>query len=163
MARASSPATAAGLLAGGHALAGPRSSSRAHSSAVPRITGPQPRIPAATAPCSEPGIGGQRHPRGDVGRHHPVLGDRDQQQVEEEALLLGRLLAGEQQVEVLGEAEPAHQVAAEVASAHLDPVGVGLADVGDRGSGLADLHACAPSAVVWPAQPDTVQVWGSRN
>ena len=31
------------------------SSSRAHSSAVPRITGPQPRIPAATAPCSEPG------------------------------------------------------------------------------------------------------------
>ena len=33
----------------------PRSSSRAHSSAVPRMTGPQPRIPAATAPCSDPG------------------------------------------------------------------------------------------------------------
>ena len=57
------------------------------------------------------GVGGERHPRGDVRRHQPVLGDRDEQQVEEEALVLGRLLAGEQQVEVLGEAEPAHEVA----------------------------------------------------
>src|SRR3954469_14402438 len=32
-----------------------RSSSRAHSSDVPRRTGPQPRMPAATAPWSEPG------------------------------------------------------------------------------------------------------------
>src|SRR3954471_3089433 len=30
-------------------------STLAHSSAVPRMTGPQPRMPAATAPCSEPG------------------------------------------------------------------------------------------------------------
>ena len=44
---------------------------------------------------------------------------------------VGRLLPGQQQVEVLGEAEPAHQVAAQVAAAHLDPVGVGLADVAD--------------------------------
>ena len=48
---------------------------------------------------------------------------------------------GEQQVEVLGEAEPAHQVAAEVAAAHLDPVRVGLRDAGDGPSRLADLHA----------------------
>ena len=74
-------------------------------------------------------VGRERHPRRDVGRHQPVLGDADQEQVEEEALLLGRLVAGEQQVEVLGEAEPAHQVAAEVASPHLDPVRIGLADV----------------------------------
>ena len=33
----------------------PARSSRAHASAVPRITGPQPRIPAATAPCSDSG------------------------------------------------------------------------------------------------------------
>ena len=79
------------------------------------------------------GIGGERHPRRDVGRHQPVLGDADQEQVEEEALLLGRLVAGEQQVEVLGEAQPAHQVAAEVASPHLDPVRIGLADVRDEG------------------------------
>ena len=39
------------------------------------------------------GVGGERHPGGDVGRHHPVLGDRDEQQVEEVALLLGRLAA----------------------------------------------------------------------
>ena len=57
-------------------------------------------------------VGGQRHPRGDVGGHHPVLGDRDEQQVEEVALVLGRLAAGEQQVEVLGERQPAHQLAA---------------------------------------------------
>ena len=87
------------------------------------------------------GIGGQGHPRGDVRRHHPVLRDRDQQHVEEEALVIGRLAAGEQQVEVLGEAEPAHQVAGEVAPAHLDPVGIGLADAADGGAGLADLHA----------------------
>ena len=49
-------------------------------------------------------VGRERHPRGDVRRHQPVLGDRDEQQVEEEALVLGRLVAGEQQVEVLGEA-----------------------------------------------------------
>jgi hypothetical protein len=74
--------------------------------------------------------GRQRHPSGHVGGHHPVLGDRDQQQVEEEALVLGRLVAGEQQVEVLGEAEPAHQVAGEVAATHLDAVRIGLADLG---------------------------------
>ena len=76
------------------------------------------------------GVGSERHPRGDIGRHHPVLGDADQQQIEEKALVLGRLTAGEQQVEVLGEAQPAHQVAAEIASPHFDPVGIGLGDVG---------------------------------
>ncbi len=35
----------------------------------------------------------ERHPRGDVRRHHPVLGDRDEQEVEEEALVVGRLVA----------------------------------------------------------------------
>ena len=86
-------------------------------------------------------IGVERHARGDVGRHHPVLGDRDQQEIEEVALVVGGLLPGEQQMEVLREAEPAHQVAAEIAAPHLDPVGVGLADVADRVSGLPDLHA----------------------
>ena len=51
------------------------SSSRAHASDVPRTTGPRRgsrprRRPAASR------IGRQRHPRGDVRRHHPVLGDR---------------------------------------------------------------------------------------
>ena len=69
-------------------------------------------------------VGRERHPRRDVRRHQPVLRDRDQQQVEEVALVLGRLVAGQQQVEVLGEADPAHQVAGEVAPADLDPVGI---------------------------------------
>ena len=37
------------------------------------------------------GVGRERHPRRDVGRHHPVLRDRDEQQIEEEALVVGRL------------------------------------------------------------------------
>ena len=114
------------------------SSSRAHSSAVPRITGPQPRMPGRDRALQRPGVGGERHPRGDVGRHQAVLGDRDEQQVEEVALVLGRLAAGQQQVEVLGERQPAHQVAGEVAAADLDPVGVGLADAADRRARLPD-------------------------
>ena len=53
--------------------------------------GPQPRIPAATAPCSEPGSAASVIRAATLRRHHPVLGDRDEQQVEEEALLVGRL------------------------------------------------------------------------
>ena len=87
--------------------------------------------PCRDRPLQRLGVGGERHARGDVARHQPVLGDRHEQQVEEEALVVGRLAPGEEQVEVVGEAQPAHQVAAEVAAAHFDPVGVGLADVAD--------------------------------
>jgi hypothetical protein len=58
-----------------------------------------------------------------------VLGDSHQQHVEEEPLILGGLAPTEQQVEVLGEAEPAHQITGEIAPAHLDPVRIGLADM----------------------------------
>ena len=104
--------------------------------------------PRRDGPVQRFGVGRKRHARSDVGGHHPVLGDRDEQQVEEEALVLGRLAAGQQQVEVLGEAQPAHQVAAEVASPDLDPVRIGLADVADRGPGLTDLHTASG---LWPA------------
>ena len=87
------------------------------------------------------GVGGKGHPSRDVRRHHPVLGDRDQQDVEEEALVVRRLAAGEEQVEVLGQAEPPHQVARQVATANLHPVGVGLGDSADGRSGGPDLHA----------------------
>ena len=40
---------------------------------------------------------------------------------------------GAEQVEVLGEADSAHQVAAEITPSHLDPVGISLADVADWG------------------------------
>ena len=88
--RASSPATAAGA-APAATRSCARSSSRAHSSAVPRMTGPQPRMPGRDRALQRARVGGERHPRGDVRGHHPVLGDRDEQQVEEEALVLGRL------------------------------------------------------------------------
>jgi len=67
-------------------------------------------------------VGVERHPGGDVGGHHPVLGDRHQQEVEEVALVVGRLLARQQQVEVGGERQPAHQVAAEIAAAQILPL-----------------------------------------
>ena len=52
--RAQSPGDARGLAAGA-TFSCASSSSRAHASDVPRTTGPAPRIPAATAPCSDPG------------------------------------------------------------------------------------------------------------
>jgi hypothetical protein len=41
-----------------------------------------------------------------------MLGDRDQQEIEEEALLLGRLAAGHQKKEEFREGRAAHEVAA---------------------------------------------------
>ena len=51
-------------------------------------------------------VGGQRHARRDVGGHHPVLGDRHEQEVEEVALVVVRLATADEQVEVVGEASP---------------------------------------------------------
>ena len=64
------------------------------------MTGPAAEDPRRDRALQRAGVGGQRHAGRDVGRHHPVLGDRDEQEVEEEALLLGRLAPGDQQVEV---------------------------------------------------------------
>jgi hypothetical protein len=86
-------------------------------------------------------VRGQRHPRRDAGRHHPVLGNRDEQQVEEEPLVVGRLFAGQEEMEVLGEGQPAHDVAGQVASANLDAVGVGL---GDPARGIRHRRASLP-------------------
>ena len=71
-----------------------------------------------------------------------MLGDGHEQQVEELALRRRGLVAGEQQVEVLREREAAHEVAGEVAPAHLDAVGMRLADVAD---GLAGHEAATLS------------------
>ena len=56
-------------------------------------------------------VGVVGHARGDRGRRQPVLGDGDEEQVEEEALLVARLFAGHQEEEELGEGLPPHQVA----------------------------------------------------
>ena len=142
MARATSAATVGGVAAGRdpglRVLEQPRA--RLGGAEHHRAAAEDPRRDRA---LQRLGVGGERHARRDVGRHHPVLGDRDQQQVEEEALVVGRLAAGEQQVEVLGEAQAAHQLA-EVAPANLDSIGEGLADVADRRAGLTDLHRVSP-------------------
>ena len=109
-------------------------------------------MPAATAPCSDSGSAASVIRAATLRRHQPVLGDRDEQQVEEEALVVGRLAAGEQQVEVLGEAQPPHQIAGEVAAAHLDAVGLGTADSRDGFARLADLHAPIPTCSPRPRQ-----------
>ena len=101
---------------------------------MPRITGPAAEDPGGDCALQRARIGGERHPRGDVRRHHPVLCDRDQQQVQEEPLVLGRLITGQQQVEVLREAEPAHHLGGQVPPPDLDPVGVGLTYVAERAS-----------------------------
>jgi len=72
-----------------------------------------------------------------------VLGDGDEQQVEEVALVVGRFSTGDQKVEVLREGEATHEVAREITAAHLHAVGIGLADVGDRLARLPDLHAAS--------------------
>jgi hypothetical protein len=86
-----------------------------------------------------------------------VLGDCDEQEVEEEALVLVRLAAGEQEVEVLGEAQPAHEIAREISSPHFDPVGEGLADVADGGTGLTDLHTSSSKAEIFSDETRTRQ------
>ena len=72
-----------------------------------------------------------------------MLGDGNQQKVEEEALVFGRLAAGKQKVEVVGEADPAHQIARQVAAAHLDAVRMRLANGRYGRPRFADLHLCS--------------------
>ena len=88
--RAISSATAAGVAAGDdlrlRLLEQPRA--RLGRAEDDRAAAEDPRRDGA---LQRSGVGGERHARGDVGRHHPVLGDRDQEQIEEEALLVGRL------------------------------------------------------------------------
>ena len=87
------------------------------------------------------GIGGVGHPRRlDRGRQ-AVLGDRDQAEVEEEALLFARRAAGRGDEEEFGEGRPAHEVAGEVAPAYADALGRRRGDGGPRGPRLADQHA----------------------
>ena len=108
---------------------------------MPRITGPQPRMPAATAPCSEPGSAASVIRAATLVGIIPCSAIATSSRSRKKRCSSRRLVAGQQQVEVLGEAQAAHQVAREVAPAHLDPVGIGLADVAD---GAPALPICRP-------------------
>ena len=100
------------------------------------------------------GVGGERHPRRDVRRHQPVLGDRHEDEVEKVPLLVARLLAGQQQVEVLGEAQPAHEVAGQIPPAHFDPVGIRLADPRLHARIFHPMHPLATTVIGSYPQPD---------
>jgi hypothetical protein len=91
-----------------------------------------------------PGIGGQRHPRNLVGGHEAVLGYGDQQEVQEESLVRGRLLTGQKEVEVIGEAHPAHKVTAEVPAPDRNGTGIGRADRRGRAAGVPNQHHYLP-------------------
>ncbi len=65
-------------------------------------------------------VGGVGHARRLHARRQAVLGERDQREVEEEALVGRRHAAGRQQEEEFGEVRRAHQLGAEVAAAHRD-------------------------------------------
>jgi hypothetical protein len=69
-----------------------------------------------------------------------VLRDRDQQQVEEETLVLRRLPAGNEEIEVFAETQPAHEIGGQVASAHLDAVCRRRGNGRHGRPGLADQH-----------------------
>ena len=142
--RASSAATACGSPPARRAPA-PRASSSAHGSAVPRMTGPPPRMPAASAPCSESGSAASVMRAATLVGIIPCSAIATSSRSRKNALLARRLPAGQQQVEVLGEADAAHQVAGQVAPAHLDPVRIGLADVADAGLALPICMRSLPS------------------
>ena len=123
-----------------------RSSSRAHASAVPRITGPQPRIPAATAPCSDSGSAES------VIRAATLVGIIPCSAIATSSRSRKKRCSSVGSSPVSSrwkysvKLEAAHHVAREVAAADLHPIGVGLADAADGGPGLTD-HAARPDAM----------------
>ena len=69
-----------------------------------------------------------------------MLGERNQAQIEKEALLLGRRPAGREQEDVFGEGRATHEILGEIAAAHRDPVARRGGDRGSGGPRLADQH-----------------------
>jgi hypothetical protein len=75
-----------------------------------------------------------------------VFGDRHEQQIKEVALRLGRLAAGQQQIEIGGKGKPAHQIGAKILAAHGHAGRVGRTDRRRRRSRLADQHGTSSQA-----------------
>jgi len=92
------------------------------------------------------GIGVVGHARRLGGRRQPMLGKRNQAEIEKEALRLSRRPAGREQEGIFGEGQSAHEVVDEVASAHRHPVARRRGDRGPGGSRLADQHRALPAS-----------------
>jgi len=103
----------------------------------------------------------ERHAGGLHARHEPVLGDRHQHRVGEEALLVGRHRAGDEEVEIVGEAHLSDQVAAKVEAAHGDRIGVRRRDRGERLVLLADSQLA--SSRVWNFRDFSVRLSSGRG
>ncbi len=107
------------------------SSRSAHASAVPRMTGPAPQIPAATAPCSEFGSAASVIRAATFVGIIPcsAIATSSRSRKKRWSSVGSRPVSSRWKYSV--KLRLPHQLAAEVAAAHLNPVGVGLADVGD--------------------------------
>jgi hypothetical protein len=69
-----------------------------------------------------------------------MFGDGDEEQVEEKPLLLGWLLAGDEEKEKVGEAVMPHDLVGEILAADLDVFRVRRTDARNRWTGLANQH-----------------------
>ena len=69
-----------------------------------------------------------------------MLGERNQAQIEKEALFLGRRPAGREQEDILGEGHPTHEILGEIAATYRDLVARGGGNRGSGGPRLADQH-----------------------
>jgi len=71
-----------------------------------------------------------------------MLCDRNEQKVQEIALVLGGLTSSQQQVEVFCKTKAPHDIATKIATADFDTVCLGRANSRDRHTGLTDMHVC---------------------
>ena len=69
-----------------------------------------------------------------------MFGERDQTEIEEEALVVGRRAARREKKDELGEARATHQIGGQVAPANPNPVGRRGGDLRLSRAGLADQH-----------------------
>ena len=99
--------------------------------------------PAATAPCSEPGSAASVIRAATLVGIIPCSAIATSSRSRKKRWSSVGSRAGQQQVEVLGEAQPAHQVAARSRPRTSTRSRIGLGDAADRGPGLADLHRTA--------------------
>ena len=87
-----------------------------------------------------------------------MLGNGDQQKVEEIALVFVGFAAREEQMKIIGETEASHQVAAKVAPVDLDAIRIGLADMALGSTCFTDLH----SSPTYPGNVTAGIIYGPR-
>ncbi|GAA2864801.1 hypothetical protein GCM10010837_15030 [Aminobacter niigataensis] len=69
-----------------------------------------------------------------------MFGDRNEQEVQEVALIFSRLAPGQEQIEIRSEAQPTHKIAAEIPASHFDCVCYRNTDFSSGCARFTDLH-----------------------